>query len=180
MARTGRRARNSCRQPGTRNTHGRPDPASREGAYEDWLEACKAGAAAGSNFDYGGPLTEVALLALLAIRFSGETLRWDSPASAGHEPRRGSGPGPDSLSPWLEGVIGGWKAGDSFCPTGAGGGGTRPLFAAFGKGRGRGALQAEHLLPARGRGGRPAGAPCGRGQGRGLDDQDGAMVGDEA
>jgi predicted dehydrogenase len=43
----------------------------------DWAEAIRTGRAAGSNFGYGGPLTQVALLGLIAIRFPGETLQWD-------------------------------------------------------------------------------------------------------
>src|SRR4051812_12456427 len=43
----------------------------------DWIEAIRTGRQAGSNFDYGGPLTELALLGLIAIRFPGETLQWD-------------------------------------------------------------------------------------------------------
>jgi predicted dehydrogenase len=44
----------------------------------DWAEAIRTGRKAGSDFDYGGPLTEVALLGLIAIRFPGETLTWDN------------------------------------------------------------------------------------------------------
>lgn len=47
----------------------------------DWLEAIRTGRQAGSNFDYGGPLTEVALLGAIAIRFPGETLKWDARAT---------------------------------------------------------------------------------------------------
>ncbi len=43
----------------------------------DWAEAIRTGRQAGSNFDYGGPLTQVALLGLIAIRFPGETLKWN-------------------------------------------------------------------------------------------------------
>jgi len=43
----------------------------------DWIEAIRTGRQAGSNFDYGGPLTQVALLGLIAIRFPGQTLQWD-------------------------------------------------------------------------------------------------------
>jgi hypothetical protein len=43
----------------------------------DWAEAIRTGRQAGSNFDYGGPLSQVALLGLIAIRFPGETLAWD-------------------------------------------------------------------------------------------------------
>ena len=43
-----------------------------------WIDACKGGPAASSNFDYGGPLTNLALLGIVAIR-SGEKLHWDGP-----------------------------------------------------------------------------------------------------
>jgi predicted dehydrogenase len=46
----------------------------------DWIEAIRAGRQAGSNFDYGGPLTQVALLGLIAIRFPGQTLHWNDQA----------------------------------------------------------------------------------------------------
>ena len=46
----------------------------------DWLEAIRTGRQAGSNFDYGGPLTQVALLGAIAIRFPGQTLKWDEQA----------------------------------------------------------------------------------------------------
>lgn len=46
----------------------------------DWIEAIRTGRQAGSNFDYGGPLTQIALLGLIAIRFPGETLRWEDKA----------------------------------------------------------------------------------------------------
>jgi predicted dehydrogenase len=44
----------------------------------DWIEAIRTGRQAGSNFDYGGPLTELALLGLIAIHHPGQTLQWDS------------------------------------------------------------------------------------------------------
>ena len=47
----------------------------------DWAEAIRTGRKAGSNFDYGGPLTQVALLGLIAIRFPGQTLNWDDKAA---------------------------------------------------------------------------------------------------
>jgi len=50
------------------------------GHHEDWLRAIKTGGQAGSNFDYGGPLTELALLGIIAIRFLGQTLEWDAAA----------------------------------------------------------------------------------------------------
>ncbi len=43
----------------------------------DWTEAIRTGRQAGSNFDYGSPLTQVALLGAIAIRFPGQTLAWD-------------------------------------------------------------------------------------------------------
>ncbi len=54
----------------------------------DWAEAIRAGRAAGSNFGYGGPLTQVGLLGLAALRFPGKTLRWDDAAMrfTNHEP----------------------------------------------------------------------------------------------
>jgi predicted dehydrogenase len=38
------------------------------GHYKEWIEACKGGKPAGSNFDYAGPLTEVTLLGNVAVR----------------------------------------------------------------------------------------------------------------
>jgi predicted dehydrogenase len=51
-----------------------------KGHHEDWVIACKGGAPATSSFNYGGPLTEVALLGVAALRLSGQTLEWDAPA----------------------------------------------------------------------------------------------------
>jgi predicted dehydrogenase len=50
------------------------------GHYKEWVESCKTGKPSGSNFDYGGPLTEIALLGAIAIRCKGEKLEWDSEA----------------------------------------------------------------------------------------------------
>jgi predicted dehydrogenase len=47
------------------------------GHYVEWLQACKGGPAAGTNFDYSAPLTEVVLLGNLAIR-CGQRIEWDS------------------------------------------------------------------------------------------------------
>ncbi|MDH4239104.1 MAG: Gfo/Idh/MocA family oxidoreductase [Phycisphaerae bacterium] len=53
-----------------------------KGSHEgDWLRACKEGKdgrPASSTFDYGGPLTEMALLGMLAIRMKDQKLEWDS------------------------------------------------------------------------------------------------------
>ena len=65
-------------------------PAERDGAYvrpapslprskghhRDWLDACKGGPPASSNFAYGAALTEVGLLGLIAMR-AGKRLEWD-------------------------------------------------------------------------------------------------------
>ena len=47
--------------------------------HRDWLDAIRAGRKAGSDFaTYGGPLTEIAMLGVIAIKFSGVKLEWDS------------------------------------------------------------------------------------------------------
>jgi hypothetical protein len=46
----------------------------------DWLEAIRTGRQAGSNFDFGAPLTQSALLGAIAIRFPGQQLQWDEAA----------------------------------------------------------------------------------------------------
>jgi predicted dehydrogenase len=43
----------------------------------DWLQAIKEGRKAGSDFSYGGPLTELALLGIIAIKLPGTKLQWD-------------------------------------------------------------------------------------------------------
>ncbi|HNQ91185.1 MAG TPA: Gfo/Idh/MocA family oxidoreductase [Verrucomicrobiota bacterium] len=43
----------------------------------DWIDAIRNGRQAGSHFGYGGPLTQAALLGAIAIRFPGQTLKWD-------------------------------------------------------------------------------------------------------
>lgn len=59
-----------------------PQPAQKlprsPGHHEEWIAACKGGAPAGSNFEYGGPMVETALLGLMAIRFKGQKLEWDT------------------------------------------------------------------------------------------------------
>ncbi|MBN2455080.1 MAG: Gfo/Idh/MocA family oxidoreductase [Sedimentisphaerales bacterium] len=47
-----------------------------KGHYKDWIGACKGSEIASANFDYGGPLTEIALLGNIAIRM-GSKLNWD-------------------------------------------------------------------------------------------------------
>ena len=47
------------------------------GHYRDWIRACKGGPPAMSNFDYAGPLTEMALLGNVAMRV-GQRITWDA------------------------------------------------------------------------------------------------------
>lgn len=47
-----------------------------EGHHQDWIDACKGGDAASSNFDYAGPLSETVLLGNVAVR-AGRKLNWD-------------------------------------------------------------------------------------------------------
>ncbi|MHC4508888.1 MAG: Gfo/Idh/MocA family protein [Planctomycetota bacterium] len=49
------------------------------GHHHDWLQAIKTGGKAGSNFDYGGPLTELARLGIIAMQMLGRRLEWDGP-----------------------------------------------------------------------------------------------------
>lgn len=48
------------------------------GHHRDWINACKGGPPASSNFAYGARLTEIALLGIVALR-SKATLRWNGP-----------------------------------------------------------------------------------------------------
>ncbi len=50
-----------------------------KGHHADWLGAIRAGTRAGSDFDYGGPLTEIAQLGLVATKMLGHKLEWDGP-----------------------------------------------------------------------------------------------------
>jgi hypothetical protein len=47
------------------------------GHHRDWLDACKGGAPASSNFEYGARLTEISLLGVLAIRAK-KAIGWDA------------------------------------------------------------------------------------------------------
>ncbi len=49
-----------------------------EGHHADWLQACKGGRPASSNFDYGARLCELVLLGNVALR-SRKLLKWDGP-----------------------------------------------------------------------------------------------------
>ena len=48
------------------------------GHHNDWLQAIKNNKKAGSNFDYGGPLTELAQLGIIAMKMLGQKLEWNS------------------------------------------------------------------------------------------------------
>jgi predicted dehydrogenase len=48
------------------------------GHQQDWLQAIRKGTKAGSDFSYGGPLTEIALLGIIAIKLAGKKLEWDA------------------------------------------------------------------------------------------------------
>ncbi len=48
-----------------------------KGHHKDWILACKGGKPASSNFDYGGPLTEMVLLGVLAISNQNRKLIYD-------------------------------------------------------------------------------------------------------
>ncbi|MEI8043869.1 MAG: Gfo/Idh/MocA family oxidoreductase [Verrucomicrobiota bacterium] len=63
---------------------GKNAPAQRitrvKGHAWDWADAIRNGRKAGSNFGYGGPLSQIGLLGLIALRFPGQTLNWDDRA----------------------------------------------------------------------------------------------------
>jgi predicted dehydrogenase len=45
--------------------------------YDEWIEACKGGSKAYSNFDVAGPVSEIVLLGQLAVRMD-QPLEWDA------------------------------------------------------------------------------------------------------
>lgn len=48
-----------------------------KGHHRDWLDACKGGAPASANFQYGAALTELVLLGPVALR-TGKKIQWDA------------------------------------------------------------------------------------------------------
>jgi predicted dehydrogenase len=60
----------------------RPDPKIprvKQGHHQrDWLDAIRENRPAGSSFEYGGALSEIGLLGMIAIRRSGTRLEWDA------------------------------------------------------------------------------------------------------
>lgn len=55
-----------------------------KGHHQEWIDACKGGPKAGSNFDWAGPLTEAVLLGTVALRsqlrekMTKTKLHWDA------------------------------------------------------------------------------------------------------
>jgi predicted dehydrogenase len=47
------------------------------GHHQDFIEAIKKGRKAGSDFSYGGPLTELAMIGIIAMKLTGTKLQWD-------------------------------------------------------------------------------------------------------
>jgi predicted dehydrogenase len=56
------------------------------GHHRDWIDACKGGEPASSNFSYGARLTEIALLGVLALRL-GKPFEWDAAAMKVKDPK---------------------------------------------------------------------------------------------
>lgn len=52
-------------------------PGGQGGHAQDWVRACKDGKPASSSFEYGGPLTEMILLGVLALQVKDQRLYWD-------------------------------------------------------------------------------------------------------
>jgi predicted dehydrogenase len=55
-------------------------PRVRGGHQQDWLRAIREGGKAGSDFSYGGPLTELAMLGIIGLKMLGTKLQWDAAA----------------------------------------------------------------------------------------------------
>ena len=49
-----------------------------ESHHQDWIDACKSGKESSANFDYGGALTEMVLLGVIAMRVPDQKLIWDA------------------------------------------------------------------------------------------------------
>jgi predicted dehydrogenase len=65
--------------PGTRNEEYRRPPRTiprSKGHHRDWIDAIKGGPPASANFEYGGVLSEIGLLALVALR-TRKKIHWD-------------------------------------------------------------------------------------------------------
>ena len=51
-----------------------------EGHYKGWLKMIRDGEQRGSSFEYGGAMSEVGMLGMIAIQFPGTRLEWDGKA----------------------------------------------------------------------------------------------------
>ena len=54
-------------------------PRVKGGHYRNFLDSIRSNMPAGSDFSYGGPLTEIALVGVIAVRNLGQELQWDGP-----------------------------------------------------------------------------------------------------
>ena len=54
-------------------------PRVKGGHYRNFLDSVRSNTPASSDFSYGGPLTEIALVGVIAIRHLGQELQWDAP-----------------------------------------------------------------------------------------------------
>jgi len=54
-------------------------PRVKGGHYQNFVDSIKSNTHAGSDFSYGGPLTEIALVGVIAVRNLGNELQWDGP-----------------------------------------------------------------------------------------------------
>ena len=66
--------------PDERNDSYQPPPKTiprSKGHHRDWLDACKGGPPASSNFEYAARLTELLLLGILSLR-TGKRINWDA------------------------------------------------------------------------------------------------------
>ena len=48
--------------------------------YREYVDACLGDGTTSCGFDYSGPLTELVLLGMLAVRFANRRLDWDANA----------------------------------------------------------------------------------------------------
>jgi len=51
-----------------------------KGHHWDWVNSIRTNKPAGSNFEYGGTMTEIGLLGMIAIRMGGKKLEYDAKA----------------------------------------------------------------------------------------------------
>ena len=68
-------------KPGYMDAKGPPKTIKRAGEHRrDFVESIKSGKPAGCDFgEYGGPLTEIALLSIIGMRVPKQKLLWDGP-----------------------------------------------------------------------------------------------------